>query len=126
MSCLDLSLDFTAKLTDEAKGPTIVNLTNHTYFNLANDKSKTIYDHVLSLDCPVVLPLNGSQIPTGEMMPVSGAGAEGEKEGRKEGGGEEEGDAKDKTSVGALFDFFSKPKTLGEDILRVDGGGRPG
>ncbi len=55
--------------TDE---DTIINLTNHTYFNLSGDLNKTIKNHELQLDCSRYLELKEDSIPTGKYIPVEG------------------------------------------------------
>ena len=50
--------------------PTIVNLTQHAYFNL--DGSPDILDHELMLNCDFFTPTDAELIPTGEIRAVAG------------------------------------------------------
>lgn len=66
---------------------TIINMTNHSYFNLEGHTAGNIENTVLQLNCSKYTPVVKGAIPTGELADVEGT----------------------------VFDF-RKPKTIGQDI----------
>lgn len=64
----ELKLVYRAK-TDK---PTIVNLTHHSYFNLAGQGSGDILGHVVTLHADKFTPVDKDLIPTGKLAPVKG------------------------------------------------------
>lgn len=63
-----LHIDYSAT-TDK---DTVLNLTNHSYFNLAGAGSETVLNHKIMLDADRYTPINSTLIPTGKIEPVAG------------------------------------------------------
>ena len=51
---------------------TIVNVTNHSYFNLHGAGIGDVLDHILTLKASAFTPVDSVMIPTGEIRPVAG------------------------------------------------------
>ena len=86
----ELKIEYSAT-TDKA---TVLNITNHSYFNLTGDVTNTILNHTLMIDADNYTPVDTTLIPTGEIKSVKGS----------------------------PFDF-TKAKKIGEQIAAVAGGG---
>ena len=85
----ELKIDYSAE-TDQA---TVINLTNHSYFNLSAGKDSTILGHQLMLAADRYTAVDATLIPTGELPAVKGTAMD-----------------------------FTKPATIGTDIAKVAGG----
>ena len=86
----DNAIDVTYEATTDA--PTVINLTNHSYFNLSGDpENHTILDDELTINASGFTPIDDTFMTSGEIAPVAGT----------------------------PFDF-RKPKLIGEDIEADD------
>ncbi len=85
----ELKIEYRAK-TDK---PTIINLTNHSYFNLLDGGVSKILEHFLYINADSYTEVDEELIPTGRILPVKNT----------------------------PFDF-RKPKKIGKDIRKVKGG----
>ena len=56
----------------ETDKKTIINMTNHSYFNLSGDASRSILDDVLYLNADAFTPVDSTFMTTGEIRPVAG------------------------------------------------------
>uniref|UniRef100_A0A3Q3LT02 Aldose 1-epimerase n=1 Tax=Mastacembelus armatus TaxID=205130 RepID=A0A3Q3LT02_9TELE len=62
----------TAKYQARSTKTTPINLTNHSYFNLAGQAAANIYDHEVSISAQYYLPVDETSIPSGEVRAVEG------------------------------------------------------
>ncbi len=63
-----LKIEYSAE-TDKA---TVINMTNHSYFNLSGDPSQPATDHLLCIDADSFTPVDSTFMTTGEILPVEG------------------------------------------------------
>lgn len=79
---LDVKVVYTLTETDELKidytavtdAPTIVNLTNHAYWNLRGAGNGDILNHVLTLFADRYTPVGSELVPDGRILPTAGTG----------------------------------------------------
>ena len=64
----EIQIDYKAT-TDK---PTVVNLTQHSYFNLTGNAKRDVLDHQVLIKSEYLIPVDAGLIPTGELMPVVG------------------------------------------------------
>jgi aldose 1-epimerase len=60
------------EMTAETDAPTVVNMVNHAYFNMAGQGSGDVLSQNLQIDAGFYLPVDDRLIPTGEVLSVTG------------------------------------------------------
>ncbi|MCQ2347011.1 MAG: galactose mutarotase [Paludibacteraceae bacterium] len=73
--------------------PTVINMTNHSYFNLTGSGNNAILEHTLWLNAKQMTPVDNTFMTTGEIVDIK---------------------------EGTPFDFYSAPKAVGKDIEVAD------
>ena len=81
----DNSISIVYEATTDA--PTVINMTNHSYFNLAGDPTQNVLGYKMVVNSSNYTPTDAALIPTGELAPVAGTPMD-----------------------------FNEPKTIGDDI----------
>ncbi len=66
----DNALDITYEATTTKT--TVINMTQHSYFNLSGDPTKPITDHIVWLNADAYTPVDSTYMTTGEIAPVTG------------------------------------------------------
>lgn len=64
----ELAINYEAETTEK----TVINLTNHSFFNLSGAPEKTVVDNILYVNATEYTPLDSTLITTGEIQPVAG------------------------------------------------------
>lgn len=62
-----LEIDYAAE-TDK---PTVINMTNHSYFNLSGDPMRSVTDHIMYINADYFTPVDSTFMTTGEIIPVA-------------------------------------------------------
>ena len=85
----DNAIDIAFEATTDKK--TVINMCNHSYFNLSGDATKTITDHILYVNADNFTPIDSTFMTTGEIVSVKGTPMD-----------------------------FTRPKAIGKDISKYE------
>jgi aldose 1-epimerase len=67
---LNSKSELSMELAATTNKSTLINLTNHAFFNLAGEGSGTILNHILTIPAQFICPVSADKIPTGKLMSV--------------------------------------------------------
>ncbi len=109
-----LRMDYRA-VTDR---PTVLNLTNHSYFQLEGEGSGSVVDHELRIDAEAYIPVNQGLIPTGDCEAVGGTIFDFRKF-RRMGDGMDSGDEQVRLGRGYDFTWVLNPARRGSSSVWV-------
>lgn len=66
----DNAIDISYEAVTDKK--TVVNMTNHAYFNLSGDPTRRVDDHLIQINADAYTPVDATFMTTGEILPVEG------------------------------------------------------
>lgn len=72
LAATEAGSDLTIRYACETDAPTFVNMTSHTYFNLAGHDAGSVDAQLVSLDATDFLPIREDSVSAGEVRPVAG------------------------------------------------------
>ncbi|WP_295728202.1 aldose epimerase family protein [uncultured Muribaculum sp.] len=125
-----LKIDYTAT-TDK---PTVINLTNHSYFNLGGDPTASILDNILTLNASGYTPVDSTFMTTGEIATVEntpfdfrggraiGDSITSQSEQIRNGKGYDHNFVFDTTTEGVVANLYSPASGISMDVLTVEPG----
>ncbi|MBS4204872.1 aldose epimerase family protein [Lederbergia citrea] len=111
--------EFTIHYEGKSDETTLLNATNHSYFNLSGDIKRDVLDHTLTLKSDKFLELNDELLPTGELINVEGTTFD-FREGRKIRTGAESNDPQNQLAGGGYDHPFVLNANHNQEIVLED------
>lgn len=128
----DNALDIAYEATTDK--PTVINLTNHSYFNLGGDPTASILDNILTLNASGYTPVDSTFMTTGEIATVEntpfdfrggraiGDSITSQSEQIRNGKGYDHNFVFDTTTEGVVANLYSPASGISMDVLTVEPG----